>query len=201
MTRMWLSLFFILNIFLLDESRGEQGFEIQESRYKFLVSTSSFAATNNVSIETEDGDSEASFGSLGQYVNFHYFFKRNLSLKASMYLVLAVDVDVDVQGFDLGVEYFFLDNGSSSEYSFPGGVIESKPVFAPFVSGAAVTRDLQISSTSLKFQGLSVEVGGYYYFDENPYFVRGSIVGESLQNESQRNLNSVGATIGFGLSF
>ena len=171
-------------------------------RNKYYLSTSSKFEDSSIESESSASsvESESSFSIFSQTLNVNYFLNEKFSVVGSYNFALVLSVDAEVQGFDLGMQYYFLENGSSKELSFNGNYIETSPELAPFVYLGATTRDYQFSTTSLKFQGLSVKAGADYHIIEN-YVLTGDIYLQYLKNNNVRTMTTFGASISIGYKY
>jgi len=180
----------------------ENTFLYNKERNKFYVSTSLQGHTSNIvsesSASSEETDSD--FSIVSQIITGEYFLNDKFSVVASYYFALVLDIDAEIQGFDLGFQYYPLENGSSKKISFMGSQIETAPLFAPYIYVGASTRDYQFSTVSLKFQGTEVQ-GGFYWHLHDDYFVKTNGFYQIHLNNNVRTLTTLGASIGIGTKF
>lgn len=177
-------------------------FVFNKERKLFHISTSLQAHTSTISSD-ESSSSESvenDFTIIGQVVTGEYFINDSFSFVGSYYFALILDIDAEIQGFDLGFQYFPLANGSSKQIDFLGSRISTSPEWAPFIYMGASTRDYQFSTVNLKFQGVEARVGTYWHFKDD-YFLKGQGFFQQHSNNNVRDLSTVGASLGFGIKF
>ena len=171
-------------------------------RNKYSISSSSHFQSFKISSEASSNTVEASsdISIMAQSFSLNFFLNEKIALVSSYFVALILDIDAEVQGFDVGFQYYFLNNGTSKEVSFSGSYIETTPGFSPYLYLGASTRDYQFSNFSLRFQGISAAIGMDYHFMDD-YFVRASGSFDYLLNNNVRTAQSLGASLGLGYKF
>lgn len=197
-----LSTFIILFAYSL--SFGAESNEFIHNKSRRLVQLSSSTILHSNSLKSKSvGTSievESSFNIVAQNVGADVFVSDSLSLYANYYFAVSLDIDAEVQGFDLGASYYFLKNGPSKEIEFLGSIISTRPALAPYISLGASTRDYQFSSVSLKFQGIEMSLGIDYHL-RNKYFIKAELFTQKLSNNNIKDISTNGLSVGFGRVF
>lgn len=194
----WLVIFFIgssnsLAFSLLDSN---------DEKNKFHLSTTGIATNSDINSKASE-TSLASSGKMsvfGQNLSAQYFLNESWALVGNYFFALVVDIDAEIQGFDLGVEYFPLKNGASKELSILGSTLLTSPEWAPYVALNASTRDVQFSTVNFKFQGIQLQAGTYWHF-KSDLFLKGHLLYEMHNNNNVRTLTTTGLGFGVGKKF
>lgn len=196
---------FILSCLLVSTSYANtiaKKFLNNQERKKFHVMTSLQSHGTTIVSEASDSsvESEEDFSIVAQTITGEYFINDQLSIVGGYYFALVVDIDAEIQGFDLGFQYYPLSNGHVTELKFMGSSLTSYPEWSPYVYLGASTRDYQFSTVSLKFQGINLKAGTNWYFHEN-YFLKGEGFFQQHLNNNVRTLTTTGFAIGIGMPF
>lgn len=192
-------------LFLTDygySATNDKIFVDNEERNKFHVMSSMQSHSTNITSEASatSVESNSDFSIVSQTITGEYFLNDNFSIVGGYYFALVLDIDAEINGFDLGVQYYPLGNGASKMISFMGSFLETAPEFSPYIYLGASTRDYQFSTVSLKFQGIQVEGGAHWHFHDN-YFLKGNGFYQQHLNNNVRTLTTVGAGLGIGMKF
>lgn len=177
-------------------------FLYNKERNQFHVSTSLQSHNSNIVSQTSETseESESDFSIISQTITGEYFINDMFSVVGGYYFALVLDIDAEIQGFDLGVQYYPFQNGTSKDVSFMGSSIMTSPEWSPFLYMGASTRDYQFATVSLKFQGIELKAGTYWHLHEE-YFLKGSFFYQQHLNNNVRTLTTTGASLGIGMKF
>lgn len=145
--------------------------------------------------------SDSEFTLIAQNISGQYFINSMFAVSASYFFALVLDIDAELQGFDIGFEYFYFNNGASKDIEISGTSLGTSPDLAPYLYLGASTRDIQFSTVNLKFQGIQVRAGTYWHFGDDKLYLKGDVFMDNLTNNNVREINSFGATLGIGKSF
>jgi hypothetical protein len=197
----WLSLF----IFLFCSqvlAADNKTFLFNEERNKFHVMTTAQAHTTNISsvASATSVENDSEFSIIAQTITGEYFLNDTFSVVGGYYFALVLDIDAEINGFDIGFQYYPFSNGTSKDISFMGSNIETSPSFSPYLYVGASTRDYQFSTVSLKFQGAEVQAGAYWHFHDK-YFLKGSAFSQQHLNNNVRTLTTIGGGLTIGMKF
>ncbi len=197
----WLSLALMVFTFCVHANENKT-FVFSKERNLFHISTSLQAHTSTISSQESSSSQEVEndFSIISQIVTGEYFINDMFSFVGSYYFALVLDIDAEIQGLDLGIQYYPFENGTSKQIDFLGSQIHTSPLWSPYLYLGASTRDYQFSTVNLKFQGIEVQVGTYYHFKDN-YFLKSNIFIQQHSNNNVRDLSTVGGSIGLGMKF
>lgn len=196
--------FLLFSILLCTQVHGADNktFLFNKERNKFHVMTTAQAHNTSISSEASETsvESESEFSIISQTVTGEYFINDSFSVVGGYYFALVLDIDAEINGFDVGFQYYPLNNGTSKDISFMGSQIDTSPSIAPYVYLGASTRDYQFSTVSLKFQGVEVQGGAYWHFHDT-YFLKGSGFYQQHLNNNVRTLRTTGGGVSIGMKF
>lgn len=199
--RISLSLFLVLTVNANANTLAKKFLNNEENK-KFHVMTSIQNHGTTIVSEASDSSvaSEEEFSIIAQTITGEYFVNDQFSIVGGYYFALVVDIDAEIQGFDLGAQYYPLSNGHVNELKFMGSTLTSYPEWSPYIYFGASTRDYQFSTVSLKFQGINLKAGTNWYFHEK-YFLKGEAFYQQHLNNNVRTLTTTGIGIGIGMPF
>lgn len=192
--RVLLSFIFSFSAF----AQGESFVHFME-RNKVYLSTTFISQT--VTLETEESNSsdtvDASFSMMGTSLNVDYFVMTNIAIHFNYYFAMILDIDAEVQGFDVGAKYYF-NQGASKDIEFSGSSLTSSPGISYFALLNGATKNFQFAAVSLKFQGFEAGLGADWHVNSD-FFIRGEASYEMLLNNNIRSYTGMGfaATLGY----
>lgn len=159
---------------------------------------------NRSNVETADSTStdaaSSATTSMGTLVSGDYFFKDKFSLTAGYFISLYSDIDSEVEEFDIGVKYYYLDGGYKFNGSIFGNTIKTSPSLSPYAYIGYSSTKFQFSNFSINFKGIKAELGGDWHFSKS-YFARAKLYFQAATNSSQRTMSNAGLSFGIGTSF
>lgn len=198
---LFLSLLFVTSSAYTEEINEK--FSFNKERNKFHVSTSVAMQSSTVTSESSATSiaSDSDFTLIAQNISGQYFINSMFAVSGSYFFALVLDIDAELQGFDIGVEYFFFDNGASKDIEISGSSLQTSPEWAPYLYFGASTRDVQFSTVNLKFQGIKLKAGTYWHFGDDDLYLKGDLFMDKQYNNNVREISSMGATLGIGKSF
>lgn len=186
-----LSLVFFIPLSLL--ARDEKKMTLTLSGYYDQVKISTTDSSNT----SEGSDNLTIFGS---QLALDYFFKENFSLTGKFFTSHSSDVQVESQGFSLGIKYYYYNLGYKSKSHIGNIIVETASGFSSFIGLNYGTEEYQYSLYSVNLKGFSLETGLDYSLS-NDYLIRGSLYLKSQTDPSSIESNSIGLTLGIGYSF
>ena len=200
------NLLFIFLLFATSTLYAEEineKFSFNKERNKYHISTSVAFQSSSITSESSSTSiaSDSEFTLIAENISGQYFINSMFALSGSYFFALVLDIDAEVQGFDIGVEYFYFNNGASKDIDISGSNLQTSPELSPYLYFGASTRDIQFSTVNLKFQGIQVKAGTYWHFGDDDLYLKGNVFMDKQYNNNVREISSFGATLGIGKSF